>query len=331
MVLTQGLVQGLAQFFAQNPIMFHIIIGILSFIVMVKSADMLVFGIDKYARRTGLSDYLIGLLIVSITASTPELVSSINGLFAGDNGIIFGTILGSNLTGITLVLGIFALVGRKLKLVNKVLEKMEVLLFFMIMLPFVLGADGRLSRADGIILAAVYVGYAVKIWLRESETGHIKKDVKIKVLWKNALIFLLALAALFLSSRWLVNSSIIIAERINMPTYIMAILVLGIAASLPDLLVGIRALLEGEVGVGIGNSLGSMVVKSLLFLGIFAIIRPLPVDFNLIGIAVLATIFSLAFIMYLSEKKEMDWRHGLILLFFYIAYISAELIKERII
>lgn len=317
----------IAAFFAQHPLVFHILVSIASFLIMVKSADMIVYGIDRYAKRLGLSDYLIGLLIISITASVPEFVSAITGLFAGDEGIVFGTILGSNLTGITLVSGVLALVGRKIKLVNKVLAKMEVLLFFMIALPFVLGADGSLSRIDGIILILFYLGYAVKIWIRERETGHMRKDVNVKFIWKNALIFLIALAALFLSSRWLVFSSISMSELLNVPTYIMAILVLGIASSLPDMLVGIRGILEGEVGFGLGNTLGSIVVKSLLFLGVFAIIKPLAVNFNVIGFTILTTIFTLAIIMYFSEKKEMNWKNGLLLLFIYISYISIELIR----
>jgi cation:H+ antiporter len=317
-------------FFQQNPLMFHVLVGIASFLIMVKSADMIVFGIDKYAKKTGLSDFVIGLLIISITASVPEFVSAITGLFAGDEGIVFGTILGSNLTGITLVSGVLALVGRKLKIVNKILAKREVPLFFMIMLPFVLGADGSLSRFDGAILVLFYIIYAVKIWKRERETGHVRKSVQFKFLWKNMLIFLLALAALFLSPRWLVFSSITISEMLNIPTYIMAILVLGIASSLPDMLVGIRSLLEGEVGFGLGNTLGSLVVKSLLFLGIFALIRPLPVDFNVIGFAIFTTIFCLGIIMYISEKKEMNWRHGLLLLLIYITYISVELVRELV-
>jgi len=310
-----------------NPLVFYSIIGFASFFIMVKSADMIVYGIDRYARKTGLSDYLIGLLIISITASVPEFVSAITGLLEGDQGIVFGTILGSNLTGITLVTAVLALVGRKIKMKNKVLEKKEVPLFFMMSLPFVLGADGALSKYDGIILIAVYLIYVAAIWIREEKTGHMRENVQFKSLWKNMLIFLLALAALFLSSRWLVFSSITISKALNVPTYIMAILILGIASSLPDMLVGIRSILEGESGFGLGNTLGSIIVKSLLFLGIFALIAPLGVDFNLIGPAILATIFSLAIILHLSEKQEMTWKYGLVLLFIYITYISIELIR----
>jgi len=323
MALT-GILNYIAGFSASHPYIFLVSIITASFIIMVKSADMLVFGIDRYAKKEGLSDFLIGLLIVSFTASTPELVSSITGLFAGDNGIVFGTILGSNITGLTLVLGIYALVGRKLKLYNKVLAKMEVIIFFLITIPFFLGADGQLSRYDGMALIAVYLAYVVFIWVREAKSGKMKKDVKLRFIWKDALIFLLALFALFLSSRWLVFSSITAAGLLKIPTFLMAIIVLGIASSLPDLLVGIRAILAGDVGIGVGNSLGSIIVKAIFFFGLLAVMRPLPVDLNMLVVTIGATLFSLAFVLYLSERQEMDWKHGLMLLFIYITYLLIE-------
>lgn len=311
-------------FSATHPYIFLAAIIIASFVIMVKSANMLVFGIDRYAKKEGLSDFLIGLLIVSFTASTPELVSSITGLFAGDEGIVFGTILGSNIAGLTLVLGIYALVGRKIKLYNKVLAKMEVALFFLISIPFFLGADGQLSRYDGLVLIAVYFAYVIFVWIREAKAGKMKKDVKIKFIWKDSLIFLLALGALFLSSRWLVFSSITAAKLLNIPTFLMAIIVLGIAASLPDIFVGIRAILSGDVGIGVGGSLGSMIVKALFFFGLLAVIRPLPVDLRALAVTIGVTVFSLAFVLYLSEKQEMDWKHGLLLLLVYISYLLIE-------
>lgn len=319
---------GLGNYFAVHPLLFHSIIIAISFAVMVKSADMLVFGISGYSKRLGLSDYLVGLLIVSLTASVPEFVSSVSGIIEGDYGIVFGTILGSNITGITLALGILALVGRKLHLMNKLMKKMEVMIFFMLMLPFFLGIDGTLSRIDGFALVLAYLGYATMLWRKEIKSGKVRKSVKLKMLWKDALIFLLALAALFLSSRWIVFSSIQASKILEINTFVMAVLVIGIASSAPDLFVGIRAVLSGEVGVGVGNSLGSMIVKVLLFLGIFALITPITVDLNLLKISIGATILSLAFVMYLTEKKEMDWRHGIILLLFYLVYIMLEIFKK---
>lgn len=317
----------LSLFIAKNPLIFHAAIILFSFIILVKSADMLVFGIDRYAKKEGLSDYFIGLIVVSITASAPEFVSGITGLFAGDNGIVFGTILGSNIAGITLVLGVFALIGRKIKLENKVLTKMEVILFFLISLPFLLGTDGELSRVDGIVLVVIFMIYAAVLWKKEVALGKVKKDVKLKKIWQDALIYILAFAALVLSSRWLVFSSIEAAKMIGLSTYIIAVAILGIASSLPDMFVGIRALLEGDVGVGIGGSLGSMIVKMLLFFGAFAIIQPLPVDMGSLMMTIGVTIFSLAIVLFLSERGEMSWKHGLFLIFIYFGYIIAEVLK----
>jgi len=317
----------LQEFFAANPLVFHGIIIAISFAIMVKAANLLVFGINGYAKKFRLSDYFIGLLIVSLTASVPEFVSALSGLIEGDTGIIFGTILGSNIAGITLVLGILALVGRKIKLENKVLTKMEVVIFFTISLPFLLVVDGTLSRVDGAILIIVFFIYTVFLWKKESEMGHMRKNVKPRLVWKDSLIFILAFLAMLLSARWLVNSSIKSASILDIPTYLMAVVVLGIASSLPDIFVGIRSILDGDVGVGIGNALGSMIVKALLFLGIFALIKPLSVDINLIAVSIGVTIFSLAFVMYLSEKQEMNWKHGLLLIMVYIAYLLIEIFK----
>jgi cation:H+ antiporter len=90
------------------------------------------------------------------------------------------------------------------------------------------------------------------------------------------------------------------------------------------MLVGIRGILKGEVGIGIGDSLGSMVVKSLLFFGVLAIIRPLSLNIDMLKVTIGITIASLAFVMYLSERKEMDWRHGVFLLMVYLCYIAIE-------
>ena len=205
---------------------------------------------------------------------------------------------------------------------------MEVILFFLISLPFLLGADGTISRIDGIVLISIYLIYVVFLWKRESETGHMKKDVKFRHVWKDSLIFLLALGALFLSSRWLVFSSITASKILNIPSFVMAIVVLGIASSLPDLFVGVRALLEGDIGVGIGSCLGSMIVKVLLFFGILAVIKPLPLDLNSLILTIGVTIFSLAFILYLSEKQEMNWRHGVMLIVVYISYLVLEILRN---
>ena len=311
----------LTEFVANYPIVFHIIIILASLVILVKSSDLALLGIINYAKKLGLSDYLIGLIIISLGASMPELVASLMGVVANDSGIIFGTILGSNITSITLVIGIFAIVGKKLGLNPKVLEKTEIITLSTVILPFILIIDGTLSRIDAGILIALYIGYLIYVWRKEGQFGKIKKDVKIKRLYLDGIIFILALLAILLSARWLVFSSIEIASMLNISSYVIALVVIGIGASLPDLMVGLRALSSGHKEIGIGNSLGSVVVQSLLFLGILAMIKPIKISFMSIIAAEIALLVSLSFILYLTIKKSINWKHGLILIGGYIIFI----------
>jgi len=313
----------------ENPLAFNIMILIASFVILAAAADKLVYGISRYAKRMGLSDFIVGLLIISVVASAPEFISSIMGLAAGDSGIIFGTFLGSNLIELTLVMGIFALVGRKINLKNPLMEKTEVVLFFVILLPFILVADGSLARTDGIMLLMTYAGYIAFLWRRESKKGKIREQVKVEFIWKDALIFLIALAALLLSARWLVHSSINISNMLNIPSFLVALIVLGIGGSLPDITVGIRALLQGHQDVGLGNFLGSVTAISLLFFGIIALIKPLVIDLNLIFPTMVFTILALGFVLYLSQQKKMDWKHGIYLILLYIVFIVIELTRYK--
>lgn len=320
---------GLGEYFVQNPLVFNIIVLMISFLILTKASDFLVYGISRYAKILGLSDLIVGLLIVSIAASVPELSSSVMGLASGDTGIIFGTLLGSNLAELTLVLGIFALVGRRLKLKNTLMKNTEPVMFILITLPFILVADGKLARTDGIMLLMAYAGYVGFLWRRESRKGALKKDINLKIVWQDALIFSIALATILLSAIFLVDSSIKIAKMMNIPSFLMAIVVLGIGGSIPDITVGIRAVLQGHQDVGLGNFLGSVTVISLLFFGILSIIRPLTIEIDLVITAMVFTLFALGFVLYLSEKEAMNWRHGVFLIFIYIAFIIIELMRNR--
>lgn len=318
----------ISNFIVQNPLAFHSMVILASLAIIVKAADYLVTGITHYSEKLGLSDYIVGMLIVGLTASTPELVSSIMGMTAQEPGVIFGTILGSNISGVALVLAVFALVGRKINLKSKVLKKTEMIIFIFSIVPFLLLVDGTLSRIDGIILVLLYISFTVVLWIKEGELGSIKKQIKLKNIYKDALLFILALAAMLLSARWLVFSSISASNLLNIKPYYVSLIVLGIGATIPDITVGIRALLKGHQDVGIGDSLGSMLTKILLFLGVAAIIQPLAIEFSMLLVAVVFTVIIMGVTFYFTEKGSMNWKHGLLMLLLYIGFIIVELMGK---
>lgn len=308
----------------KNPLVFHALIILGSLAILARASDLAVYGISNYAKKLGLSDYLIGLVVVSLAASTPELIASLNGLVLEEGGIVLGTIIGSNIVELTLVLAAFAIFGRKIKLDVKALRGTEWIIFGLNTFPFILLIDGRLSRFDGALLLAAFLGYLYLVWKKEGELGHIKRDVKLKTLWRDGAIFMGALVAILLSSRWLVHSSITLADTLGISIFFVSVIVIGIGASMSDLTVGIRSVLRGHEDVGFGNALGSNITKSLLFLGLIALISPISFAFNQLIIAIIFSMISLGLTLWFVKKEMITWKQGILLLMIYAAFVIVE-------
>ncbi|MCX8147481.1 MAG: hypothetical protein N3D84_03370 [Candidatus Woesearchaeota archaeon] len=306
------------------PKVFHAIVIVLSFALMVKSADLIVNSISNYAKKLGISDYLIGILVVAIGSSTPELVSSVTGAFLGEGGIVFGTIIGSNISGLTLVVGLVALIGKKLALKKSILEKTRADVFLLSLLPFIVMIDSHLSRIDGVILVVSYFIYIGMIWGREGQAGKIRKKVMFKEIYRDGVIFLGSLIVLLLSGRWLVFSSIHLSKNIGVSPYYIALIVIGIGATMPDLSVGIRSVLSGHQGVGFGNVIGSLLMKYLLLLGTIALIKPFYFNFLMLLPAAIFSAVALLYVLKHSGKEYITWKQGLILISIYLVFIMYE-------
>jgi len=310
-----------------DPFLFHVAIMIFALIILFYAADLIVLGISNYARKLGLSDYLIGLVVVAMAASMPEIVSAIIGLSLNEPSVMFGTILGSNMVHMALLTGILVFIGKRLNLECQILEKSKVILWFMLLLPFVLALDGELSRPDGFILVVAFVFYIILLWRQEGRLGKIKKNVQLKTIWRDMFIFVGSLVALLLAGRWLVFSGVQIAHLLDIPTYFVALTILGIGGAIPDLAVELRALFRGHQAIGVGDALGSTVIEFLLFFGIVAMIMPLQVDLASIANAAFWLLASITVMLYYIHKKVITRKHGLVLLLFYAAFLAIEIWK----
>jgi cation:H+ antiporter len=292
-----------------------------SLAIMLKAADFLVFGITRYAHKFGISDYLIGLIIIALGASLPELVSSIMGSLEGESGIVLGTIFGSNLGGLTLVLGIIAIIGKKVDIKVRILQKTGWLIFVLALLPFVLLIDGTLAKWEGATLVAVWFGYNLYLWKKEGKLGKIKKNVKLERIWRDAIIAVIALLAIILAGRWLVFSSIRISNMLDISPYIMALIIIGIGTQIPDLAVSMRAIASGHQDVAFADILGSLLTKGLLFLGVFPFIIPLTINPRLLWSAMIFTTISLMLALLFTRKKRIVRWQGYVMIMIYLAFL----------
>ena len=315
------------EFLFARPILFHSIIVLVSLFILYKAADYLVEGISGYAKKLGLSDAIIGLLVVAMAASAPEIVSSLTGFMSGQSTVGFGAILGANMVHVGFALGILALLGRKISVEVSIFSKQKFMMWAALMLPLLLALDGMLSRVDGVLLVVVFVLYVTHLWKIEGALGKIKKKVELKNIWRDAFIFLGCLAAILLSGRWLVFSSVEIARSFNIPSYFVALTIIGVGASLPDIAVELRSVFKKHAGIGLGDLLGSLAIQFTLFFGILAVINPLEVHVPTVANAFFFLAVGITTLMLIMRGKYLTWKHGLIFLGLYAAFITIEIAK----
>jgi len=307
------------------PLLFHSIIVLISIGIVAKAGDLIVYGISDYARKLGISDYLIGLFVVSIGTALTELMASITGALAAQGAIVFGTVLGSSLFKFP-ILGLILLISRKIKTKENTTGSTPIITLFIIILPLILIGDGRLSRIEGAILLIAFVIYIAKLWKGEGELGKMKEDIKFKSIWKDMVIFGVALAALLLSARYLVLSSITISGILNVSPYFVGLIVIGIGASAPELTVQLRSILKKRHNIAFGNVIGSLVANSALVLGIAAMIKPIYIQPVTVFITSIFIMTGAIYTLIITGQKEVNWKHGLILISFYALFLLAEFI-----
>lgn len=311
-----------------TPFILNTIIMIISIFIIFKSAGYMIYGIEKFGRRFGLSDSFLGLFVVGTAVSVPAILSSLNGILLSDAQITLGSILGANLLTIGFFVGFSGFKYKTLSLKSIVFSRSLFYMWGLIVLPLIMLLDGNLTRIDGSILLVLFFIYLRKAWLAEEASGRLKKDISIKTSWKSALIFVLALAALLLSSRWLVFSSSVIADQFGIPTYFAALTVVAIGTTLPSFALKFRAEKEKASNLAMGTYVGRMLVTFVFFFGLIGVLHPISVEASRLLYAASFMLVCIT-ILFIAQKKQAIAKYaGLAMLVLYFIFIGLELLKS---
>ena len=308
----------------------QILILIAGLALVVFGADWLVDGASSIARKTGLSEFVIGLTIVGFGTSCPELVVSLTGAIEGNADVAIGNVVGSNIFNTLLILGLTAvLVPVTITKENKtrdipIMAGVTLLLILCGMSHTLLGlgqAD-RLSRLEGVVFLIVFAGY---LWYCfKSNTGTEEDgEAKQKSVPVSILLVLAGLAGLIFGGKIFVNSATSIAHMLGVSDKFIAITILAGGTSLPELATSVVAAMKGKGQLALGNILGSNVFNILLILGAAAIVCPLSfASMNLVdmGTVLLSALLVLG-CAFSFKRNSMDRADGAILLLCYAAYM----------
>lgn len=316
----------------------NVLILILGFILLIKGADIFVSGSSNIAKKIGIPSVIVGLTIVSLGTSAPELAVSSISAFQGNNGIAIGNILGSNIFNTLVVLGGTAVASPLI--INKRLVKRDFLvnilvliLLYIISFGFIFnGSNGKISRIDGLILLGlciIYIIFLIKSAIKnkviyEDDKNLKNKEIKVGL---NIIKIIIGVCGIVLGGNLVVNGATNIAYSIGMSEKLVGLTIVAVGTSLPELVTSVVAALKGETEIAIGNVLGSNIFNILLILGLSSTINPIIVLGNLyvdLIFLIFVTVI-IGLIIFLSKdkkRKKINRLEGTILIIFYVTYLS---------
>lgn len=309
----------------------QLLILICGLLLILFGANFLVEGSSDVARRYGISEFVIGLTIVGIGTSTPEMVVSFLSSFRGNSDMAVGNIVGSNIFNTLLILGITGVIA-PLTITKGNLRRdipMNIIVTALLVLLGMKGSifgfgENSLNRLDGAILLALFAWYLYSSFRHgkssEEDSGEAAKP---RALWISIALIAAGLAALIFGGRIFVSAASELARLFGVSDKFIAITVMAGGTSLPELATCIVAAAKGKGQLALGNILGSNISNILLILGGSALIRPLSFSgMSMVDLGVLAgaSLFILL-CAYTFRKKELDRAEGAILFIAEIGYM----------
>lgn len=304
------------------------IIFIASLAVLVKASDYFIDSSEKIGLALGFSPFVIGITIVAIGTSLPELVSSIFAVLKGSSEMVVANVIGSNIANIFLILGIAAIVGKKLTIEYK---HLNVDLSFLMGSAILLGItiiDGKFTLIEAfmcLFLFVSYLFYSVSMEKKEQDK-QIKKEMKNyidkkKFDYKTLLIFFASLIFIYFGAKYTVDAVIKLAEITKIGTEIITVSALALGTSLPELIVSIGAAKKGKGALAIGNIMGSNIFNALVVMGIPALLGTLIIPSTILAFSLPFMVIATFMFFFVSRGNNITRQEGVILIVFYLFFI----------
>ena len=313
----------------------NILLIALGFVLLVKGADFLVDGASGVAKRFHIPEIIIGLTIVSIGTSMPELFVSITSAIDGYSDMAIGNVIGSNLCNLLLILGISAAINPIIFKKETKLIEIPICLGVSIVFLILANIGNSISRIDAIILIALFIGficYTIMMAkkgedfdeISEEEKQRSAEEGKKRKIIVNIIYIIIGIIALKIGGDLVVEHSEKIAKMFNVSDKIIGLTIVAIGTSLPELVTSVTAALKKNSDIAIGNIIGSNIFNMLLIIGAAAAISPMNYNtsYNLqMGILIVATIV-LGIFPYTDRKDEMTISNGITYLMLYALYMA---------
>ncbi|CAH1557613.1 calcium/sodium antiporter [Vibrio rotiferianus] len=303
---------------------------IVGLVLLVWSADKLVFGSAALARNVGISPLVIGMTILAMGSSAPEMMVSATAAWDGKTDTAVGNVLGSNIANIALILGITAII-KPLSISSAVIRRELPLMIAVTVLAGILLWDSHLGFYEGILLFILFAGFLfamLQISRKEQKSGDAfvdeqESEVPEGVTNPKAIMWVvIGLILLPLAASMLVDNAVIIAKYFGMSDLVIGLTIIAIGTSLPELAASLAGVLKGEDDMAVGNIIGSNVFNILAVMGLPGIINPSMLSEYAMGrdFWVMLGVSLLLVAMCLGKSRSINRLEGSILFVCFLAY-----------
>lgn len=308
--------------------MVSILMLVVGFVFLVKGADFFVEGASDIAKKLGIPSIVIGLTIVALGTSLPELAVSVTAAMKGSNDIALGNVTGSNIVNLLVVVGLAAVI-RPIHVQRSVMKRDYTMALVMAVLMLVCSAEiflGResaaLSRLDGCILLAVMVLYMYSL-IRHAVRNRIAENFGISRPLPLSIVFcVIGAAAIVGGGQMVVNAATDLAYRFGMSETLVGLTIVAIGTSLPELMTSVIAAKKGESDIALGNVVGSNILNVGFILGLSSTIHPISVKMvNVYDIIILIAVTALFFFP-LWKKERVSRLTGALMIVIYLIYTA---------
>ena len=306
---------------------------IVGFVLLIKGADWLVAGSAAIAKKNNVSNLVVGLTVVSMGTSMPELVVNVLASSKDASQIAIGNILGSNIANIWLILGVAAFIYPIKIKESTVFSEIPYSIIALLMVAFLANSNfwgshpNSINQIDGILLM-IFFGLFVAYIIHLAKNG--KADVLDEVLdeeittGKSIIMVFLGMAGLFFGGQWVVNGAIVTASHLGLSEAFIGLTIVAIGTSLPELVTSAMAAYKKNTDIAMANVIGSNIFNLLWVLGISAIIKPVEVDPKL-NIDVLILLGASCLILFSlvtgRVKNQIGKPTSILFLVLYVAYV----------
>lgn len=298
-------------------------------LVLIKASDYFTDSAEKIGIFFGIPPFIVGVTIIAVGTSLPELVSSVVAVVKDSSEIVVGNVVGSNVTNIYLIIGLAAIIGKELDVTY---DLMSVDLPLLVSSAFFLAVtlwDGSFTVLEAFLCIAgfaLYLLYAINVKRKhedsETEEGNAAGAEKRRLNHKIWLILAASVFFIYLGATYTVESVIKLSEILNIGKEIIAVSAVALGTSLPELVVSVTAAKKGNAEMAIGNVLGSNIFNALGIMGISALFGPLVIPKNIINFALPMMLIASVLYLFITQDKRMTKWEGWMLVIFYVFFIG---------